>query len=415
MRARWVDCAVVVERGRALAEKLLASVGVRRAIVPLGLVLGALALVLDFRLSHNNQIDLRVYRAGVSAWLHGSSPYGALPSVLPGVPPLPFVYPPFAVLALAPLAVLGMPAAALLMGAISLLVLALVVWRGCVALRWPGLSVWLVLPLAVLLFPVRDTLSWGQVNILVMGLAALDCMRGRGRGSGVGIGIAAAIKLTPGILLVYFLLRRDWRSSGRAVGTFAATVALGFLVMPGYAAHFWRYNVINSNGPAPSYYSNEALLGPLSRLGAPGWVWVVAVLATMVIALRLANVYLHEDRAMLAIAVLGLSGLLVSPISWAHHWVWCVPILLAMFGEQAWCYRWLGVLAAVVFSTDFGLVDGSYTALALVLLLTWTVHEHRRRGRRMAECFDVAPDAGPAALPGGDSAKNAAIQAGQRV
>ena len=92
--------------------------------------------------------------------------------------------------------------------------------------------------LALLTEPVQQTLALGQVNLLLMLLVVADlltpdALRGRTRWwHGIGIGLAAGVKLTPLIFIPYLLLVRRYRQAATAAGVFAATVALGYAVLP---------------------------------------------------------------------------------------------------------------------------------------------------------------------------------------
>ena len=96
------------------------------------------------------------------------------------------------------------------------------------------------LPAAMLLEPVRSTLCYGQINALLMALVAFDCLTRAPRWPrGIGVGIAAALKLTPGVFVLFFLLRRDLRSAARAGLSFAACTGAGFALAPRDSLRYW--------------------------------------------------------------------------------------------------------------------------------------------------------------------------------
>jgi hypothetical protein len=82
------------------------------------------------------------------------------------------------------------------------------------------------------------------------------------------------------------------------------------------------------------YISNQSLyaaavriLGGTSHVGS--WFWpVAAVLA--VAGLALAAAAARRGDWLGAAAVTGTTGLIVSPISWTHHWVWVLPALVVL-------------------------------------------------------------------------------------
>jgi alpha-1,2-mannosyltransferase len=186
-------------------------------------------------------IDLAVYRSGGLALRHGEPLYSAHPDGSL----LPFTYPPFAGLLCVPLAVLDWTAARVAITALSLaaLVLAAHLSVHSAGLRVPGATTAAV-GAGLLLEPVRATLSFGQVNLLVMALVLTDLTaRTHRRSCGVLVGIAAGIKLTPLIFLPYLLLTGRRRAAGVALASFAGTVLAGWLVLPAESARYWLHLV----------------------------------------------------------------------------------------------------------------------------------------------------------------------------
>jgi alpha-1,2-mannosyltransferase len=296
-----------------------------------------LALVLAGLLLHTHgyHIDLEVYRLGVQAWLDGGDMYGSLPPTISGLA-LPFIYPVFAAMVLTPLAVLPWSAAWILLFVLSLASLAVTLY--VVAVRaWPAggrggaLSVASVaLPLMLVIEPVLETFEFGQVNLILMALVAVDCLAPRTRWPrGVLVGVAAAIKLTPAAFVLYFLLRRDFRSAAVAVVTGVVATGLGFLVDASASARYWF------GGPASGvsgsvFYTNETVQAVLARLGMTGTaltaVWFVVALVLLFLAVPIVR---RADPA-IALSAVAAFALVVSPTSWSHHWVWVAPALVAV-------------------------------------------------------------------------------------
>ena len=219
------------------------------------------------------RIDLDVYRTGAGVLLHGGDLYGRLPRLGDGHE-LPFTYPPFAALAFIPLTLLGYTAANWLLTAVTILSIAASLW--CFATSTPGeagarmrrLLPW-ALPAALLLEPIRSTLTYGQINALLMALAAVDCLTRAPRWPrGMGVGIAAALKLTPAVFVLFFLLRRDPRSAARAALSFAACTGAGFALAPHDSLRYWTHIAYQpTRAGGISYAANQSLLGTLARLG----------------------------------------------------------------------------------------------------------------------------------------------------
>ncbi len=266
--------------------------------------------------------DLKVYRSGGAAWLHGVALYTeAFPSWLP------FTYPPVAAV------LFSLPAMVpYLVAAAVLTVAGLVALSTTTALAAPGRVALPVLAVACAFAvePVRTTLLFGQVNLVLMGLVAADCLLPRTRyPRGLLIGIAAAVKLTPAVFVLFFLARGRPQPAVTAVVAFAGVTGLGMLLAPSDSVRYWHTTIFDPDriGGA-GFVTNQSLRGALHRLGlAPGVeqaAWLV--LAVAVVALAWTGARRTADPVV-ALLVVAAAGLLVSPVSWSHHWVWIVPAL----------------------------------------------------------------------------------------
>ena len=284
------------------------------------------------------RIDLDVYRTGAGVLLHGGDLYGRLPRLGDGHE-LPFTYPPFAALTFIPLTLIGYTAANWLLTAVTIVCVAVSLW--CFATSTPGeagarmrLLLPCALPAALLLEPIRSTLTYGQINALLMALVAFDCLTRAPRWPrGMGVGVAAALKLTPAVFLLFFLLRRDLRSAARAGLSFAACTGAGFALAPHDSLRYWTriaYQPARAGGI--SYASNQSLLGILARLGLgnPTRTWLWLALCLLVVALTVTGMRgaIKTNQVTYALSLNAVAGLLISPISWSHHWVWAAPALL---------------------------------------------------------------------------------------
>lgn len=279
------------------------------------------------------RVDLDVYRLGSQALLNGDALYGALPPTQDGQALL-FTYPPFAAMVLAPFAVVPYWLACLGLTLLTVAVLAIVL---VTVLRSLGTRmVWGriagLLLLAELLEPVQRTVYAGQVDLLLMALVVLDVLVESPRWPrGLLIGIAVAVKLTPAVFLLYFLLRRDTRAALTAGLTFLAATALGFVVAGADSMQYWTSAVWDSGRVGgPSYAGDQSLLGLLTRLDVPARTSVWLVLAAVVVVLTVLGMRraIAEGNRVLALGLNAVCGLLISPISWTHHWVWAVVLLI---------------------------------------------------------------------------------------
>jgi len=288
------------------------------------------------------RIDLNVYRIGADVWLAGGDLYGRMPATLIGNH-LPFTYPPIAAVLFTPFTPLPFAAAGVVLTLLSIAGLTFVVLVVLRALDVRLAYAAVLLPPALLLEPVRVTLYFGQINVLLMALVAADCLVRRPRWPrGALVGLAAAIKLTPIAFVLFFLLRGDRKAAATAAGSFLAVTAAGFALNPAGSLKYWTGTVFDPDriGKA-SQESNQSVNGVLARLGIErGLVWLVLV--TLVVAVGT----LAVRRATNDVEAMGLNALivlLVSPVSWSHHWVWVVPLLLA-----AWRVRPVVAAAGVV-------------------------------------------------------------------
>lgn len=362
-------------------------------------------------------LDLQVFHASGTAVRDGADPY----LFWLDQAQLSLVYPPFAGLVLAPLSLLSLEALRIVWFTGIFLAVQWIVWlaTGWVGLRraWVRLGTGLaVAGLFAVFDPGWQELWSGQVNTFLALLVLGDLVRRDGaRGRGVLVGIAAGIKLTPGLFIVYFLLTRRFREAWTAIGTFAATVAVGFAVLPGPAMDYWTGHAWDTDRihPHPGIPLNQNLRGLFARLLHDPDVllpWLAAALVVVAGGLLVA-VALHRRGLIAEGAVLvGVTALLVSPVSWVYHWVWLVPVLIVLTAaavrtrSPVWAgavvltaaaaflapYTWVG-LAAGLAPTDVGtqLETNSLTIAGLLLLVAGAVATRFPRAR--------TPEASPAA------------------
>ncbi|MGY1651574.1 glycosyltransferase 87 family protein [Geodermatophilus sp. SYSU D01119] len=287
--------------------------------------------------------DLRVYRGAVGWWLDGQPLY----DFTYGRSPYGFTYPPFAALLVLPMALLPYPVVAAGHVLLNVVVLAGLAWWLLTPLArrhgWPLPWAWvLALPLLFVLEPVRETMGFGQVNLFLVALVLADvaALRRGSRWAGVGIGLAAAVKLTPGLFVVWLLLTRRFRAAAVATGTAAAATLLAFAVVPGTSWRFWTETLWQTERVGKlDKTSNQSLLGALARLTDPAepprLVWALLAAAALAFVLtRAVRVALRGDD-LAGVALTGLAACLVSPISWSHHFVWLVPALVVLVDVAA--------------------------------------------------------------------------------
>ncbi|GAA4611453.1 glycosyltransferase 87 family protein [Saccharopolyspora hordei] len=381
-------------------------------------------------------VDTEVYRLGARAWLRGYDVYGDdLTPESPDTGTLPFIYPPFAVLLFVPLTWLPTETAGHVVSALShlaIVVTAYALARSSTYLApragWLAVATALLVPWFTLIEPTTATFGYGQVNLVLMALVAADCLLPTTRWPrGLLVGIAAGIKLTPLGFLLLFLLRRDFRAMAVTGVTFAATVLLGMLAMPEDAADWWLERVWSTGDSLGTVYvGNMTLRSTLAKQGltdlALNVPWVVGSLVLLVLAVLGMRYALRVSNVPLALCTNAVWVLLVSPISWSHHWVWAGPTLALLFA-MALRHRWYGVLYSVVLCALLVLVapqwwlpntedreldwtfsqqvvGNSYTLVGIGFLVAAAVAHARFRPRTTARPLVGAGPQGTAPSPG---------------
>ncbi|MBY6540720.1 DUF2029 domain-containing protein [Rhodococcus sp. BP-349] len=325
------------------------------------------------------RLDLDVYRIGGRALLDGVNLYGVLPRTSVNIP-LPFTYPPMAAVSFAPMAVLPLPAASLIMTAMTMILLAVTVavcLRSLVHLS-AGTTAWVtggITAIAFALEPVWSTLDYGQINVVLMCLVVLDVLLKRTPWPrGVLIGFVTAIKLTPAVFVLYFLLRKQYRAAVVTGLSFLGFTALGFVATFRDSVQYWTEVLLDSDRiGGPGYISNQSLTGMLARLGLADGprtiVWILCSAVVGLVALVAMRRALAAHEYLLALCVNAALGLLVSPVSWSHHWVWTVPMLMVLVHvgvtRRAPALVALAVIGAVLlhFPSHWRLAPGRWNGL----------------------------------------------------
>ncbi len=321
-------------------------------------------------------LDLTVYRdAGLIVQHvypyydpHRGSPLYDWPGP-PGYGGIKFIYPPFAALpfALIPshlpiLRVEQLSSAANIVAVVLAAVVtvrALGRERGLGAKRGLGIIL-IVIAIALMTEPVQRTFYLGQVELVLLALVLWDMFQPDGRWwKGVGVGIAAGIKLVPLIFIPYLLLTRRFRAAAVASATFALTVILGFIVLPKDSSRWWLHGLFlrGSYNHNIIYGGNQSLLALIERLGGSHNEWLAAAVVVGILGLGAATLLDRNGHRVLGVATCALTGVLISPISWDHHWVWVLvaaPVYL-YYGlvARGWA-RWACFATGAVVMAIFG-------------------------------------------------------------
>ncbi|WP_063709956.1 mannosyltransferase [Nocardia transvalensis] len=322
-----------------------------RRIALLALGLSVLARLLWMLLSPNgmNLVDLHVYVDGAASLGSGHLYDYTYSEKTPDFP-LPFTYPAFAAVVFYPLhylpftlvAVAWLLLIAAALYAVVRISFAMLLgdaaretrWRTA-AIGWTAVGLWLE--------PTRTTMDYGQVNAFLV-LAGIAAAYYTGWWlSGSLVGVAAGVKLTPAVTGFYFLTQRRWMSAVWAAVVFAATIGLSFAISPAETRTYFGPLIGDASriGPVGSVW-NQSLRGALTRIlgydaGGPwhlgghripfGLWWFGGVVVLAVLAYFAWRALDSGDR-LGALLVVQLFGLMASPISWSHHWMWLLPVVL---------------------------------------------------------------------------------------
>lgn len=357
---------------------------------PVVAVLGWLALLVpaywslvDERGQWLFKLDSFVYYEAVRQWLDGGDLYSWYAN--PGQHLWPFTYTPLAAWVISPLTWMSYQQATVLLIVATPLCAAVTAYavlrRLAVAPRMAhSLAPWLALIGVIALEPFPKTMEYAQVNAILMALVAVDLflVPERSRWRGVLSGLAAAIKLTPAVAILVLLARREWRAAATMAGSAVGLTLLAALAAPAESWEFFTSAMWDPGRAGFADYSgNQNLKGAIAR-GLPEAAWnltwavcsLLAVVAAWFLCRRLdrlrgagraAGGTGQDDGLVLSlqISVVMVLGLLISPISWSHHWVWCLPVLMAV-AAAAWRWR----------STALG-VAGAAGFLVFVLAMQW--------------------------------------------
>jgi alpha-1,2-mannosyltransferase len=334
-----------------------------RLVISLFLILsvgGALGVAIVAATRH--QIDFDIYRMGAKNVL-GTHLYNVRlsHSMMGGKRGMRFNYPPFAALLFRPFTMLSVSIGQLSWSVMNLAALAALIALSIKVLRpeWPWQRIWIIAAMllfpAVRLDPALLTLDYGQVNICIALLVLVDLTHRTPLPRGVLVGIAAAIKLTPLIFIPFLLLSRQFRASAMALGGFLLCTLGTYAVAPSASRQYWSINIFNNKRSGNLLYvSNQNLQSALQRI--LGTVPPIALVASAVAIFAIGGLIVaaaayHVSSPMLGIMTCAATGLIISPVSWAHHYVWVVPALvwLALGKDRPSAGPWLAVVTAILF------------------------------------------------------------------
>lgn len=332
-------------------------------IAPLLLALSVAARLAWTYLAPNgaNFVDLHVYVGGAATIGTDHALYDFVYADQTPDFPLPFTYPPFAAVVFYPLHLLpfGFVSFAWTVGIMAALygvvrVSQRLLGRGShrAAMCWTAVGIWIE--------PLRSTLDYGQINVLLVLAVLYAVYSTRWWLSGLLVGLAAGIKLTPAISGLYFLGLKRWGTALFAAVVFVGTVGVSVLVLGDQARYYFTDLIFNAERVGSVATSqNQSWRGGISRIVGHDAGYsvpvIVAIAVTAVLAVlawrAIAAGDAEKPDRLGGIVVVQLFGLLLSPISWTHHWVWLLPTMIWLIhgplrdrlGAQILGWGWLAL------------------------------------------------------------------------
>ncbi|SNS89503.1 mannosyltransferase [Rhodococcoides kyotonense] len=369
-----------------------------------------------------NLVDLHVYVDGSAALLRDDLYDFTYSEETPDFP-LPFTYPPFAALVFFPLHYLPFTLVGVCWQLATMVALFFLIrlsldlvdpdrdWTR-IAMLWTAVALWTE--------PVRTTLDYGQVNVF-LALGALVAIRSsRWWVAGGLVGVIAGIKLTPAITGLYFVATKRWKAAVFSAVAFGATVGLSYLILGHQAGTYFTTLLGDADriGPVGSVW-NQSLRGAMSRIAGhdvgSGLAWILGVVVCAALAFFAWRALRPGDR-LGTLIVVQLLGLLISPISWSHHWVWVMPLLVWLvhgrdrhrLGTKVVATYWLATTLVGVpwilsfFQDSIWLVSrpgvlawlGAVDVVGVLLVYGWTIHLgriNRREEGHLSDARDARP------------------------
>jgi alpha-1,2-mannosyltransferase len=287
-------------------------------------------------------------------------------SLMGGSRGMHFTYPPFAALLFWPFVKLSVGVAQAVWSILNVLALAALTALSIRVVRpeLPIRRVWIIASIA--LFPILQlrpdalTLSYGQVNFFIALLVLLDLTSTIRFGAhtlprGSLLGIAAAIKLIPLIFIAFLILTRQFRAAMTALAAFLLCTLGALAIAPRSSWVYWSTEVFNAKHSGNLLYiSDQNLQSAIQRIiGAHLTLAILTPLSAVfaLAGLQVAAWAYQASSPILGILICAATGLIVSPVSWVHHYVWIVPVLvwLALAHDRPRGGRWWALGAAGLF------------------------------------------------------------------
>jgi alpha-1,2-mannosyltransferase len=253
-----------------------------------------------------HQVDFDVYLMGAKQVFTGHLYTSYLAS-----PKEPFTYPPISALLFIPFTAVSRVTAQAIWAALSTLLLIGFLYCSLRALRprWHR----------------SDLALWSLILILPR-------LKSHSIPRGIMTGIAGALKLTPLIFVPFLFATRQIRAGCVALITFSLCGILMLIAAPSESWSYWTRYVFDAHRVGGVIYiSNQSFRSTIYRFShghVPEGLLILLVFSIGIVGLSTAVWAYRKSSPLLGILLCAVTGLLVSPITWAHHLVWVVPIIL---------------------------------------------------------------------------------------
>jgi len=325
---------VIVPETDQDSQPLVASSNRRRRLMGLTLALLPLGLFMLYIGIQGDNVDLAIYRGALTDMLHGNSVYTFSVPMPELKTNMGFVYPPFASLVMLPLALVSHVASKALLAVVTT-VLVVVALVGCFSVvdarrqaagrKEVSLIIWVLVSILIAIsIPTVANMHLGQVSFAVAALVLIDVTLLPPRWRGVLVGLAGAIKLTPMILVPYYVVTRQWRAALNACGAFGFAAVIGAIFRWPDSVRYWlQRDVIGNSQGDLAHWDNWSIYGDLSRLGLNGSTlqisWVIGSAIVLGFAAWRSSRHFLQGQELEATLIMGISAGLVTVVTWTHH------------------------------------------------------------------------------------------------
>ncbi len=259
-----------------------------------------------------------------------------------------FTYPPSAIFLFLPFTALGRSTPYLLWTWLSILCLAgtyLVVLHATRSGSWlqhAAIGLWAAVVTVVIFPPIAQDLAWGQTGTILLLMVAADVLAVRGPLRGVLVGLATAVKLYPGVVIIFWILRRQWHTAATAIASCVVLMTAAWVLWPQSSSWFLTRLFLNGGDVSHLEWSDYQPLSSsvdsffLRISFAPHWLALaLGGLGSILVAVIGMSAAVHLDSLgfrVSALVTLVCVSVLISPVAWDHYFSFA-PLLVCVILE----------------------------------------------------------------------------------